>query len=77
MQTQMSTSRPSLVALDRARRTIRAKRRTGLDKLRLGAHKAAAAGRDAAMAEIFEGTVRGFESGAGGSKNPRNPLDGK
>ncbi|WP_420403446.1 hypothetical protein [Nisaea sp.] len=61
MQTQTTKNRPSVVELDRARRSIRTKGRTGLDKLRLGGNKAGTAEAGATTAEIFDRAVRGFE----------------
>ncbi|WP_193183883.1 hypothetical protein [Nisaea sediminum] len=61
MRKQMTETRPSVVELDRARRSIQAKRRTGLDKLRLAARKPGETTGGTTMTEIFDRAVRGFE----------------
>jgi hypothetical protein len=61
MRKQMTEPRPSVVELDSARRSIQAKRRTGLDTLRLAARKPGETTGGATTAEIFDRAVRGFE----------------
>lgn len=61
MRKQTTEPRPSVVKLDTARRSIRAKSRTGLDKLRLGAHATGDAEPGGTVSQVFERAVRGIE----------------
>lgn len=61
MQTQTTKTRKSVVALDRARRSVPYSRPDRLDMLRLGTRKTGPAQGAATMAEIFSRAIKGFE----------------